>query len=97
MFIISLTYIKPLSEVEQHFDDHMAYVKTYYQQGVFLASGKKVPRTGGVILAKANSLAEIEQIVALDPFCQAGLVDVQITEFIATNAQDSLAALIEQS
>lgn len=97
MFIISLTYIKPLTEVEQHFDAHMAYVKNYYQQGVFLASGKKVPRTGGVILAKAESLQAIEKIVAEDPFCLANLVKVEITEFLPTNAVDELSFLLSAS
>lgn len=95
MFIINLTYKVDLSEVEPHFEAHMAYVKSYYDKGHFLASGKKVPRTGGVILATAASLEEMERIVNEDPFCVADIVDVEITEFLPTSAVDALSAIKE--
>lgn len=47
MFIVSLTYKRPLSEVDQHLEAHVAYLKQQYGDGHFIASGRKVPRTGG--------------------------------------------------
>lgn len=95
MFIVNLTYKVELDQVEPHFDAHMAYVKDYYEKGHFLASGKKVPRSGGVILATAASLEEMQRIVAEDPFCLADIVDVEITEFLPTSAVDALSAIKE--
>ncbi len=49
MFIANLTYIKPLSEVEKYLEEHIAFLDKYYASGKFICSGRKNPRTGGVI------------------------------------------------
>ncbi|MBF1288713.1 MAG: GTP cyclohydrolase, partial [Neisseria sp.] len=54
MFIVSLEYIKDLAVVETYLSEHIAYLERYYQAGVFVMSGRKQPRTGGVILMKAS-------------------------------------------
>lgn len=95
MFVISLSYTKPLADVEQQLAAHIEYIDHYYGKGVFLASGRKVPRTGGIILARADSLAEIQTIVQLDPFYIAGVAEFEITEFVPTKAASELQALIE--
>ncbi|MGN6961556.1 YciI family protein, partial [Neisseria sp. P0016.S002] len=53
MFIVSLEYMKELAAVETYLAEHIAYLERYYQAGVFVMSGRKQPRTGGVILMKA--------------------------------------------
>ena len=95
MFIISLTYIKPLEEVDTLLERHVAYLKEQYELGNFLASGRKVPRTGGVILARALSREEIETIIALDPFYRHEIASYEVTEFSPTMTIDKLAFLRE--
>lgn len=95
MFIISLTYIKPLEEVDEYLTDHVDYLKDQYRLGNFLASGRKVPRTGGVILARAVSREEVETIVRLDPFYRHQVAAYEITEFTPTMTSDALACLRE--
>lgn len=95
MYIISLHYIAPLSEVDPHIEAHMAYVNKYYETGNFLLSGRKNPRTGGVILAQAKDRATIDAIVQEDPFYIAKVAQYDITEFIPTNAAPPLSALKE--
>lgn len=95
MFIISLTYIKPLEEVDSLLEEHVVYLKEQYTLGNFLASGRKVPRTGGVILARATSREEIETIISLDPFHRHGVASYEITEFSPTMTMDELAFLKE--
>ena len=41
MFIVSLEYMKDLSEVETYLPEHIAYLERYYQEGVFVMSGRK--------------------------------------------------------
>jgi uncharacterized protein YciI len=94
MFIISLTYEVPLEEVEPHMQAHMEWVNRYYDQGVFLASGRKVPRTGGVILARGDR-ASIEACIAEDPFSAYGVAKYEVTEFQPTRAAEGLEALVE--
>jgi uncharacterized protein YciI len=79
MFILSLTYIAPLEDADKHMEAHMAWVKAGYEKGLFLASGRKVPRTGGVILARGERAA-LEAMCAADPFTVHGIAGYEITE-----------------
>jgi len=95
MFIVELTYTADLKEVDKHLDAHIAYLKREYTKGTFVASGRKVPRDGGVILAKTDSLEELNWIIEDDPFYIAGVADFTITEFIPTMTAEGLESLIE--
>lgn len=95
MFIISLTYKTEIANVEPHMAGHMAFLETCYQQGVFLASGRKVPRTGGVILANADSREALESILQQDPFCVEDLVDMDITEIQVSKTAPGLEGLLD--
>ncbi len=95
MFIISLTYIADLTEIDQYVDAHMAYLQSHYDSGSFLMSGRKEPRVGGVILATAENLAAITDIAESDPFVQHGVARYDIIEFHATMTSEALAQLRE--
>ncbi|MGW7460300.1 YciI family protein [Streptomyces sp. NPDC054797] len=95
MFVMELTYIAPIEDVEDLLDAHIAWLDGYYASGVFLASGRKVPRDGGVILAGGVSRPEIERIAAEDPFTVAGVCTYRITEFMATKTSADLATVRE--
>lgn len=88
MFIISLTYIKALEEVDALLDEQ-------YALGHFLASGRKVPRTGGIILVCGVSREDIETIITLDPFYRHGVAKYEITEFSPTMTSEELEFLRE--
>jgi len=93
MFILSLTYKRPPEEADHHMQPHLDWVKDGYAKGWFLASGRKVPRTGGVILAKGCERAEIEAFVATDPFTLHDIADYEITELAVTTVVDGLEEL----
>ncbi|MGZ9934436.1 YciI family protein [Streptomyces sp. NC-S4] len=95
MFVMELTYTAPIESVEEQMDAHIAWLDGHYAAGVFLASGRKVPRDGGVILAGGVSRAEIERIAAEDPFTVAGVCAYTITEFIATKTSSDLSTVRE--
>jgi uncharacterized protein YciI len=95
MFVISLTYTCDMSEVDKHLSAHIDYLDRQYSDGVFLASGRKVPRIGGVILADVESRDKLDQILAEDPFMQHGLADYDITEFIPTKTSAELNFLCQ--
>lgn len=95
MFIVSLSYIKPLAEVEQHLEAHRAWLDKQYAAGSLLMSGRKQPRTGGVILMRAESRADAERLLAEDPFHQAGVADYQLTEFQVSKVAPGLEACLE--
>jgi len=95
MFIVSLNYIKPLSEIEAYLPAHIDYLDRHYAAGTFLLSGRKEPRTGGVIIMRADSRAQAEAVIAEDPFYRAKLAEYQITQFIPTKTAADLAAYRE--
>uniref|UniRef100_A0AAU2UYW8 YciI family protein n=1 Tax=Streptomyces sp. NBC_00003 TaxID=2903608 RepID=A0AAU2UYW8_9ACTN len=92
MFILELTYIVPLERVDELLPDHVAWLNAQYEAGVFIASGRKQPRDGGVILAVGDDRAAIDQLVATDPFNVNDFATYRITEFLATKVAPELAA-----
>lgn len=80
MVIIELTYIRPIEDVEKHLEAHRAFLDTYYAQKVFIASGPKIPREGGIILALTDKSGALE-IIEHDPFHQPKIADYRIIEF----------------
>ena len=76
-----LTYINPLEEVDTAIPAHVAWLKKGYAEGIFLASGRRIPRTGGVILAKSESLAALEERLRKDPFQALKLATAEIIPF----------------
>jgi len=96
MFIISLTYICPLKEVDKVLELHVTYLKEQYALGHFIASGRKVPRTGGIILSQMNSLEKLEKVLELDPFKINGLAQYDIREFIPSMSSAEFENLKEE-
>ncbi|MEO7214716.1 YciI family protein [Mucilaginibacter sp.] len=96
MFIINLNYIVPLEELDKHMAAHVKYLEKYYQADVFLVSGRKVPRTGGIIIAQADSKEILEKIIAEDPFFQHQLAKFTITEFLASQSHADLKGLLRE-
>ena len=95
MFIVSLTYIKSLEEVDRYIEDHVEYLKEQYALGNFIASGRKVPREGGVILSKLDSKEKLLEVLDKDPFKKADLATYEIIEFIPSMTADEFINLKE--
>ena len=94
MFIVELTYKAPLAEIDAKMRPHVAFLNKYYKAGNFLMSGRQIPRTGGIIVAIAESRQRIEAIMAEDPFCRHGLAEVRIIEFRASQRADDIPARV---
>lgn len=94
MFIINLSYIKPISEVENHLNEHVKYLDEYYKSNKFIFSGRKVPRTGGVILVNVSSKEELDFILKKDPFYQNQIAHYEVTEVEITKYDDCFATFL---
>ncbi len=81
MFLVLLTYKKPLTEVDRLLTEHRAYLEHYYQQGCLIVSGSTQPRTGGVILTCVSERERLEQILQEDPFYLHQIADYEIIPF----------------
>ncbi|MCS5423094.1 MULTISPECIES: YciI family protein [Psychrilyobacter] len=84
MFIINITYKVDLTEVESHLEKHIEYIKEEFSKGNFIASGKKNPRDGGIIISNLEDKAELEAILDRDPFKINDIAIFNIIEFLPT-------------
>lgn len=95
MFIISLTYKSSIENVELLIPQHNIFLNKHYESRQFIASGRKEPRTGGIIIANAESKNEVEQIISEDPFYIHQVADYDITEFIPSKYNENFKLFIE--
>lgn len=95
IYVVVLTYIRPLEEIDNAIPAHVEWLKKCYADGLFLASGRRIPRTGGVILAENATAGEIlESRLGGDPFQQLGLAHTEIIPFEASMASPALQSLL---
>lgn len=96
MFVLELTYTAPLDRVDALLKPHIDWLDGMYEAGVVIASGRKKPRDGGVLLAVGDDRAHVERLAAGDPFVTGGVAEYRVTEFAATRTVPALAAYREQ-
>lgn len=98
MFIFSLTYVKPLSEVEHFLSAHIQFLDEHYKKHLFMCSGRKIPRTGGVILCNCSDMGEAKAIMEKDPFYKEGIAQYDIIEFVPSKSSEAFqVAMSEQT
>ncbi|MEM8846714.1 MAG: YciI family protein [Bacteroidota bacterium] len=76
-------------------EEHIVFLNEQYELGHFIASGRKVPRTGGIILSNVKSKSELEEIIEKDPFKKNELADYELTEFVPSKTSEELKFLME--
>lgn len=87
-FIIEIIYKAPIEKIEETTLEHRSFLSEGYAQGFLLCSGPKVPRTGGIVIAKGNSMEEIADFFQNDPYQKKGLAEYEFIEFNPKNFQD---------
>lgn len=96
MLIIELSYRKPLVEIEKQIMAHRNWLDQYYEKGLFVASGPKNPRDGGIIIALTDQKTAA-QLITEDPFYKHDLASYKITEFEPVKHCKELAQKILKS
>ncbi|WP_066823316.1 YciI family protein [Sphingomonas mali] len=91
--LILITYVVPLDEVDRHMKSHIDWLERGYDEGLFLLSGRRNPRTGGVIVCRGHR-AEVEALAASDPFVTSGAATIEVIEFNASWAADAVVPLL---
>jgi uncharacterized protein YciI len=95
MFVLIARYTKPLEEVDQHFEGHVAWIGRHAAAGRILVTGRQVPPVGGILIASAGSRDELDAMVAEDPFVIAGASEYEILEYEVKRAAPGLERLLE--
>lgn len=95
MFVVELTYVQPLEVIDAQLEAHRRFLDENYVREIFLASGPKNPRSGGIILASGRiSRAELDAIFDQDPFKQHGIATYHVIDFSARKFHPALAGIL---
>jgi uncharacterized protein YciI len=94
MFLLLLKYKVPIEHVERVTPVHREFLEQGYRAEKLLVSGPRVPRTGGVIVARVKTREEVDALIHEDPFFKEGVADYEIVEFQAVKFHSSIANLV---
>lgn len=90
MFIVILTYKVDLALIDAALTAHAEWLDQQYADGVFVLSGRRVPRTGGVILAVGTTRDDLVRRLSSDPFHQLDYADHEIIECSPSRVADDV-------
>ena len=95
MYLILLHYTSDLKTVDSLLPEHTRFLQKNYDRGTFLMSGRRIPRTGGVIVARAENEEKLWGIIREDPFYINGVSKYEIIPFIASMTAPDLESYKE--
>lgn len=81
VFVLLARYTKPAAEVDLLLDAHRAWITRHQEAGRILMTARQVPLTGGLILARGESIEEVSQMISEDPFHASGAAEYEVLEF----------------
>ena len=80
-FIVEITYLASSEIIAQLVSEHRAFLQTGYDQGLLLMSGPQNPRTGGMIVARSESLEALREFFDGDPYYITQSASYRFVEF----------------
>lgn len=81
MYLLIVSYTKPVEEVAPSVPSHGEWVKKYFNEGIFLIAGPKKNKFGGAILVKSIDRAQLNKIISEDSFITNDVAEYQIIDF----------------
>lgn len=88
--VLKLDEISP-EQSDELLAQHRAWFKQYFEQGKFLMLGPYLDQAGaGVIIAQADSRAELDAMLAEDVYWADKLADYQVREFQANLVAENI-------
>ena len=93
-YLALLTYVRPVEELDAQMPAHRDWLERGIADGNILAAGRRVPRNGGVILARGEDLETVTAMLAQDPFQLHGLATVEVFPFQASLVAEGLEGLL---
>jgi uncharacterized protein YciI len=80
-FMVEITYLFPEDIITQTTPEHRAFLKAGYDCGLLLLSGPMVPRVGGIVVARAETLEAVQAFFRSDPYQLKDLASYRYVEF----------------
>jgi uncharacterized protein YciI len=94
MFLVDMTFVDMEKITAKLTDQHRAYMQQQYQANTLMFGGRKVPRTGGIIISMHDNEQALRLMLAADPFIQSGAVSYSVSEFIPVMASPAYQQIL---
>lgn len=91
-FVVEITYRASVEKIDAAVADHRAFLQSGYDNGSLLCSGPQIPKTGGIIIARAESLEALKEFFTNDPYQARKLAEYRFIEFNPVKRQPFLAS-----
>jgi uncharacterized protein YciI len=95
MYLVDMSFTDMAKITPELTNKHKSYLEQEYKSNKLMFGGRKVPRTGGILISQHASEDELKQVLNSDPFVKSGAVAYSITEFIpvmASKAYENIVA-----
>lgn len=94
MFIVLLKFTENKNKAGEFMEGHNQWIKSGFDDGVFILVGSLQPNLGGAVVAHNISLSELNAKVNDDPFVKEGIVKAEILEIDPKKADNRLTFLV---
>lgn len=96
MYVVLIDFVRSLEDVDRLAPAHKAWLETLRNSATLVLSGRRDPRTGGVLVATAPNREALDHLLASDPFVVSGVATHTVIAFRPSLAADDLRRLIGQ-
>ena len=94
MFIVLLKFSDNKAKANELMEGHNAWIKSGFDEGVFLLVGSIKPGVGGGVVAYNTSLEDLQIRLNRDPFVAENVVKAEILEISPAKAEARLEFLM---
>ena len=94
MFLVDMNFMDMSKITPELTEQHKAYLAEQYESNQLMFGGRKIPRTGGILISNHESKRALLDVLTSDPFIKSGAVRFTITEFMPVMASQEYADLL---
>lgn len=95
MFIVLLKFSDNKASASQFIEGHNEWIKSGFDDGVFVLVGSLQPNLGGGIVAHNTSLPDLQRRVNGDPFVVENVVRAEILEVTPSRIDERLNFMLD--
>jgi uncharacterized protein YciI len=89
-FLLEGEYLVSFEELAELIPGHREFLQKGYDAGHFLLSGPQSPARGGFLVARAESLEKLQELLAAEPLVKAKKMRFRMVEFTPRQYQPIL-------
>lgn len=95
MFIVLLKFSDNKANASQFIEGHNEWIRSGFDDGVFVLVGSLQPNLGGGIVAHNTSLSDLQRRVNGDPFVMEHVVRAEILEITPSKLDERLNFMLD--